>query len=75
VPPKRIRVAGEKLPPAGVTVEEFDQDGIVYEKGGLKVIAFEVDYGDAIEPADGYLFDLRLMSACLSAMDLKFISL
>lgn len=52
----RIRIEDEKLPPAGVAVEvqEFATDGIVYERGGVKVIAFEVDHGDAIKPAYGY---------------------
>jgi ribonuclease Z len=52
----KIRIADEKLPPEGVAVkvEEFVKDGIVYEKNGLKVIAFEVDHGDVIKPAYGY---------------------
>ena len=55
----KIRIADEKLPPRGaaVTVEEFDADGVVYEKNGVKVIAFEVDHGDAIKPAYGYRID------------------
>ncbi len=52
----KIRIADEKLPPSGVAVhvEEFDNDGVVYEKNGVKVIAFEVDHGDMIKPAYGY---------------------
>jgi ribonuclease Z len=52
----KIRLADEKLPPEGVAtaVEEFDRDGRVYEKNGVKVIAFEVDHGDLIKPAYGY---------------------
>jgi ribonuclease Z len=40
----QIRLADEKLPPEGVAVlvTEFDRDGIIYEKNGVKVIAFEV---------------------------------
>jgi ribonuclease Z len=55
----KIRSADEKLPPQGaaVAVEEFDADGVVYEKNGVKVIAFEVDHGDAIKPAYGYRID------------------
>jgi ribonuclease Z len=51
-----IRIADEKLPPQGaaISVEEFSADGVVYEKNGVKVIAFEVDHGDAIKPAYGY---------------------
>jgi ribonuclease Z len=52
----RIRIADEKLPPEGVRVEveEFTKDGTIYERDGLRVIAFEVDHGDVIKPAFGY---------------------
>ena len=52
----KIRVADEKLPLPGIAtdVAEFDRDGLVYEKGGVKVIAFEVDHGDVIKPCYGY---------------------
>jgi ribonuclease Z len=55
----KIRIADEKLPPAGIAtdVTEFDRDGIVYEKRGVKVIAFEVDHGDVIKPCYGYRFE------------------
>jgi ribonuclease Z len=55
----RIRLVDEQLPPEGieVEVEEFSTDGVVYDKGGLKVIAFEVDHGDVIKPAYGYRFE------------------
>ena len=54
-----IRMEDERLPPGGVAIEvqEFDADGVVYEHDGLKVIAFEVDHGDAIKPAYGYRFE------------------
>jgi ribonuclease Z len=52
----RIRVADEKLPLSGIAtdVAEFDRDGVVYERNGVKVIAFEVDHGDVIKPCFGY---------------------
>jgi ribonuclease Z len=55
----RIRIADEKLPPEGIKVEvtEYETDGVVYHRGGLKVTAFEVDHGDVIKPAYGYRFD------------------
>jgi ribonuclease Z len=39
--------------PEGIAtaVEEFEHDGIGYEQGGVKVIAFTVDHGPAIKPA------------------------
>jgi ribonuclease Z len=52
----KIRIEDEKLPPNGaaIVIEEFDSDGVVYDRGGVKVIAFEGDHGDAIKPAYGY---------------------
>ncbi len=52
----KIRLADEHLPPEGaaIAVEEFAADGVVYDKDGVKVIAFEVDHGDVIKPAYGY---------------------
>jgi ribonuclease Z len=51
-----IRIADEQLPPEGVAVivEEFDQDGVVFDQDGVRVLAFEVDHGAAITPAYGY---------------------
>src|SRR3954471_22622811 len=39
----KIREEDEKLPPSGIAIktDEFDKDGVVYEKNGVKVIAFE----------------------------------
>jgi ribonuclease Z len=55
----KIRVADEKLPLSGIATEvtEFDCDGTIYEGGGVKVIAFEVDHGDVIKPCYGYRFE------------------
>src|SRR5262245_46265777 len=52
----KIRIEDEKLPPEGasILVQEFDNDGVAYEKNGVRVIAFEVDHGDVIKPAYGY---------------------
>jgi ribonuclease Z len=51
-----IRIADEQLPPEGVAVivDEFNQDGVVFDQGGVRVLAFEVDHGAAITPAYGY---------------------
>jgi len=53
------RIADELLPPAGIEVvaHEFEKEGIVYEKDGVKVTAFDVDHGDLIKPAYGYRID------------------
>jgi ribonuclease Z len=69
----KIRLEDEKLPPAGVAtmVEEFDKDGVVYEKNGVKVTAFEVDHGAAIKPAVGYRIDYKNRSVVISG-DTRF---
>jgi len=65
----KIRIADEKLPPAGVRTEvtEFDRDGVVYQEGGVKAIAFEVDHGDVIKPCYGYRFEYGGRVVVLSA--------
>lgn len=65
----KIRLVDEQLPPDGIKVDvsEFDQDGVVYDQGGLKVTAFEVDHGDVIKPAYGYRFDYGGRAAVLSS--------
>jgi len=64
----KIRLEDEKLPPAGIatTVEEFDTDGVVYEKNGVKVIAFAVEHGQAIKPAVGYRIEYGGRSVVIS---------
>ena len=63
-----IRVEDEKLARehAAITTEEFTQDGVVYERGGLRVIAFTVDHGDAIKPAYGYRIEYDGRCAVIS---------
>jgi len=65
----KIRIADEKLPLSGIATDitEFDRDGVVYEKGGVKVIAFEVDHGDVIKPCYGYRFEYRGRVAVFSS--------
>ena len=57
----KIRLEDEKLPPGGIAtvVEEFEQDGVVYDKDGVRVIAFTVDHGEAIKPAVGYRIEYK----------------
>lgn len=54
------------MPPEGVAanVDEFTTSGVVYEKDGVKVTAFEVDHG--IKPAYGYRIDYDGKSVLLS---------
>lgn len=69
----KIRIDDEKLPPEGIAVrvEEFDKEGVVYEKSGVKITAFEVSHGDAIKPAFGYRIDYKGHSAVISG-DTRF---
>src|SRR5262249_56660235 len=64
----KIRLEDEKLSPDGVAVlaEDFDHDGVVYEKNGVRVIAFTVDHGHAIKPAVGYRVEDQGHSVVLS---------
>lgn len=57
----KIRLEDEKLPPEGIAtvVEEFEKDGVVYDRDGVKVIAFTVDHGEAIKPAVGYRIEYK----------------
>src|SRR5258708_8587630 len=64
----KIRIEDEKLPPEGIAVkvEEFDKEGVVYERSGMKVTAFAVNHGDGIKPAFGYRIDYKGHSAVIS---------
>ena len=55
----RIRYADEKNPMEGVAIaaSEYASDGVVYDKNGVTVTAFEVDHGALIKPAYGYRVD------------------
>ncbi len=64
----KIRLEDEKLPPGGIAtvVEEFEKDGVVYDKDGVKVIAFTVDHGEAIKPAVGYRIEYKGRAVVIS---------
>ncbi|GGI34033.1 MBL fold metallo-hydrolase [Bradyrhizobium guangdongense] len=63
-----IRIEDEKLvrEHAAIAVKEFTRDGIVYEAGDLRVIAFAVDHGKAIKPAYGYRIEYQSRVAVIS---------
>lgn len=63
-----IRIEDEKLvrEHAGITVEEFLNDGLVHQAGDLRVIAFTVDHGPAIKPAYGYRIEYQNRVAVIS---------
>jgi ribonuclease Z len=63
----KIRIANEKLPPEGimVKVEEFAKEGVVYEKNGVRVIAFENHHGN-VRPSFGYRVEYKGHSVVIS---------
>ena len=67
------RIPDELLPPEGAALiaHEFDEDGVVYEKDGVKVTAFAVDHGELIKPAYGYRVDYDGRSVVISG-DTRF---
>jgi ribonuclease Z len=64
----KIRLEDEKLQPEGiaVNVEEFNGEGAIYEKNGVKVMSFEVHHGDAIKPSVGYRIEYKGHAVVLS---------
>lgn len=69
----RMRIADEHYPAEGVEIvaDEFEVGGVIYEKDGVRVTAFEVDHGDAIKPAYGYRVDYNGHSIVISG-DTRF---
>ncbi|HET6725419.1 MAG TPA: MBL fold metallo-hydrolase [Gammaproteobacteria bacterium] len=63
----RIRHDGEGLPLAGVAIRAEDiSQGVVYERDGVKVTAFDVFHGPFIKPAFGYRVDYGGRSVVIS---------
>jgi ribonuclease Z len=63
----RVRHDGEGIPSSGVDVDARDiTQGVVYERDGLKVTAFEVNHGDLLKPAFGYRIEYGGKSVVLS---------
>jgi ribonuclease Z len=67
----RIRLYDDNAPPEGVVIEAQDiSEGVVYEKNGVKVTAFDVDH-QPIKPAFGYRIDFAGRVVVLSG-DTRF---
>lgn len=63
----KIRHEGEGLPLDGVSFQSTDiAEGVVYERNGVKVTAFDVDHGPHIKPAFGYRIDYNGRSVVIS---------
>lgn len=64
---RRIRILDEKNPLSGLQVDAHDfKPGIVYQKNGVVVTAFEVDHGEYIKPAYGFKITYRDHSVVIS---------
>jgi ribonuclease Z len=62
-----IRVRSRNYPPDGVKLEARDVgQGVVFDREGIKVVAFEVDHGGEELPAYGYRIDYQDRAAVLS---------
>lgn len=62
-----LRVRSKNYPPAGAELSAREiREGVVFEKGGVTVAAFQVDHGGEELPAYGYRIDYRSRSAVLS---------
>ncbi len=52
---RRIRLADEGNPPAGIEIDAHDfGKGLVYNQSGVEVFAFEVNHGALVKPAYGF---------------------
>ena len=68
----RIRLDDEHLPPAGVAFAAKDiASGLAYEKNGVRVTAIEVNHGEKIRPAFGYVIEFDGKKVVLSG-DTKY---
>jgi ribonuclease Z len=62
----RVRIANDGAAPDGVVLRVKEiSDGVVYDSGGVKVTAFEVDHAP-VKPAFGYRIDYAGRSVVLS---------
>jgi ribonuclease Z len=68
----KTRIADQGLKPENVAVETIEfKEGVVYDRAGVKVTAFEVDHGALIKPAFGFRVDFGGRSVAISG-DTKF---
>lgn len=62
-----IRVRSRSYPPEGVKLVAHEiREGVVFDRGGVRVSAFEVDHGGEELPAFGYRIEYRGRVAVLS---------
>ncbi len=68
----KARIADQDLKPANIRVvtTEFNP-GVIYDQGGVKVTAIEVDHGELLKPAFGFRVDYAGRSVTISG-DTRF---
>lgn len=69
----RIRMADQNVPRVAteIAAHEYKRDGVILERNGVTVTAFEVNHGPLIKPAYGYRIDHAGRSVLISG-DTKF---
>jgi len=67
----RVQRGGAPLEATLIEPHEFESDGVVFERNGVKVTAFAVDHGELIKPSFGYRVDFAGRSVVLSG-DTRF---
>jgi len=68
----KARIADQNLDPANLRPEVVEvRQGLVYDQGGVRVTAFEVDHGELLRPAFGYRIDHAGRSVTISG-DTRF---
>lgn len=68
----QARIADQDLKPANIAVEVSEiKPGVIYDKGGVKVTAIEVDHGELLKPAFGFRVDHNGRSVTISG-DTRF---
>ena len=68
----KARIADQGLDPAAIQAEVTEvRAGVVFDTGGVKVTAIEVDHGDLLKPAFGYRIDHDGRSVTISG-DTRF---
>ncbi len=68
----KARIADQKLDPANLRPEVTEiRQGVIYDKNGVKVTAFDVDHGELLKPAFGFRIDYGSRSVTISG-DTRF---
>lgn len=68
----QFRIADEKLPPEGAAILTKEvAEGVIYDRNGVRITAFDVDHGEFIKPALGYRINYHGQTVVISG-DTRF---